>query len=177
MIGFCQAFVKQKMVKMITQEKKNKRFEKEANKNRNYSTENSLPTFVGSKCRICATNIRYTKNCRCCNCFYDSCMHKDLDKRKIHLVQQIKRQATHKGLEFNLTVDDIDWVEICPILDYKLDYFSVGGRKSETVSFDRKDPNVGYIKGNVFIISNRANSVKSDMSLEQIKRLLNYVGN
>jgi hypothetical protein len=104
-------------------------------------------------------------------------MHKDLDKRKIHLLQQIKRQATHKGLEFNLTVSDIDWVETCPILDYKLDSFSVGGRKSETVSFDRKNPKVGYIKGNVFIISNRANMLKSDITIEQLERMINYVRN
>jgi hypothetical protein len=48
-------------------------------------------------------------------------------------------------------------------------------RKHNTASFDRRDPNKGYIKGNVFIISNIANMRKSDLNVQQIERLLNYV--
>jgi len=40
---------------------------------------------------------------------------------------------------------------------------------------DRKDSNKGYVKGNVFNISNIANMRKSNLNVQKIERLLNYV--
>jgi hypothetical protein len=62
-------------------------------------------------------------------------------------------------------------------LGISLDYFSIGGSRGDTASFDRKDPKMGYIKGNVFVISNRANMTKSDMTLEQMNRMIAYATN
>ena len=82
-----------------------------------------------------------------------------------------------KNIEFSITVADIDWVDTCVVLGTKLNYFSVGGRKRDTASFDRKNPEKGYVKGNVFVISNYANMKKSDMNIEQLERMLSYARN
>lgn len=137
--------------------------------------DNGQDTFEGNKCYMCGGTTRRTTDSSCVKCFHHKCMHTDLEKRKHYLITKLSQQARMKKIPFDICVDDIEWVDKCPILGYNLDYFSIGGRKFNTVSFDKKDPTKGYTKGNVFIISNRANSIKSDMSLEQLERLLEYV--
>jgi len=60
--------------------------------------------------------------------------------------------------------------DVCPILLVPLEKYN----KNRAPSLDRIDNSKGYIKGNVRVISNRANIMKGDMSLEDIERLLAY---
>ena len=59
-------------------------------------------------------------------------------------------------------------------MDIEINYYTEKFREYNTASFDRKDPNKGYIKGNVFIISNIANMRKSDLTVKQMERMLEY---
>jgi hypothetical protein len=43
-------------------------------------------------------------------------------------------------------------------------------------SIDRIDPERGYVKGNIKIISFRANQIKSDASHQELKLVAAYVG-
>ena len=51
--------------------------------------------------------------------------------------------------------------ERCPVLGIPITPFEKGLAPG-TPSFDRIDPRKGYVKGNVAIISNRANRLKCD---------------
>jgi hypothetical protein len=148
---------------------------KQAKLNRVESKQKNEETYFGEVCRFCMNNVRYTKRSCCNNCYTETGIPKDFEKRKQQLVSKIKAQSKLKNIEFNITKDDIDWIEFCPIMDIKIDYYTTEFRKHNTASFDRRDPNKGYIKGNVFIISNIANMRKSDLNVQQIERLLNYV--
>ena len=67
-------------------------------------------------------------------------------------------------------------VPACPILGLDLHYG--GGRLGGYVnspSVDRIVPSLGYVPSNVAIISNRANTLKSDMTEEQLENLLAYL--
>lgn len=67
--------------------------------------------------------------------------------------------------------------EFCPITKLKLETH-VGkhtGLMSNSYTLDRIDNSKGYIKGNVAIISHKANRMKSDLTLQQIENLYNYV--
>lgn len=91
-----------------------------------------------------------------------------------------KRRAASSGVPFDIDVDHLqeifpkDWR--CPILGIKLEWGERGGLNSSP-SLDRKDPNLGYIKGNVAFISQRANRLKQDASLEELERILSYLRN
>lgn len=76
-----------------------------------------------------------------------------------------KGNAKRDGIEFSISFNEIVWPSHCPLLDEKLDYFGTKGWWIPT--FDRIDPNKGYVSGNVCIISRRANCIKSDYTQEE----------
>lgn len=85
-----------------------------------------------------------------------------------------KQRAKEKGLAFNLIIEDIFIPEFCPILNIKLERGEGRVQKSSPV-LDRIDNTKGYLKENVRVISQRANQLKSDVTVEQLKRLLEYM--
>ena len=84
-----------------------------------------------------------------------------------------KSRSKQKGLEFNLEVSDIVIPSVCPVFNVPFDKNS----NDYTYSIDRIDPNKGYIKGNIMIICNKANRIKSDACLEELEQVVNYVKN
>lgn len=81
-----------------------------------------------------------------------------------HLVKAAKQRAKNKGWEFNLTYEDIVIPKYCPYLGLELKY--LGGDSSP--SLDRIDSNKGYVKGNVQVISTKANTMKNNASKEEL---------
>lgn len=92
-----------------------------------------------------------------------------------YLLRGARNRAKRDGKDFNITVDDIYIPELCPVLGIRLTGVREGVRpKDSTPSLDRRDNSLGYVKGNVFVISWRANQLKSNMSIDEMKGLLNY---
>jgi hypothetical protein len=95
------------------------------------------------------------------------------------LLQAARRRAKERGIEFSITEADLQPVPThCPILGVKLRY---GGRgfNYEAASIDRLDNSLGYIAGNVFMISRRANIMKSDGTADEHRAIaawMNSVG-
>ena len=86
------------------------------------------------------------------------------------LLDGAKQRAKRRNQKFSITVEDIIIPEVCPILLVSLKKYD----KNWAPSLDRVDNTEGYEKGNVRVISKRANSLKGDMSIEDIERLLAY---
>lgn len=74
--------------------------------------------------------------------------------------------------EWNLEFEDLEFPTHCPLLGLELLYTGGRGQTSENASLDRIDPTVGYVKGNVWIISYRANRLKNDATLEELEFML-----
>lgn len=79
-----------------------------------------------------------------------------------------KNRAKRKGLDFDIEVSDIIIPERCPYLDIPLTRTWYEGKVGSNPSLDRIDNTKGYVKGNVQVISNRANRMKVDASLEEL---------
>lgn len=91
------------------------------------------------------------------------------------LLSSAKTRAKKRGLEFNLELEDIIIPEHCPVLGLKLEQ---GGFNSpNSPSLDRVDNSKGYVKGNVRVISHRANSIKRDATLEELQAICEYMKN
>lgn len=87
-----------------------------------------------------------------------------------------KGRANRQGVPFDLSTEDIIFPEFCPILGIPL-ISKEGGRTDNTPSLDRVIPSKGYVKGNVRIISWRANRLKNDASLEELIKIVEYMKN
>ena len=86
-----------------------------------------------------------------------------------------KANATRSGIEFSINFGELDFPTHCPILGIELDYFSETGRQENNPSFDRKDPSKGYVAGNVFVVSWRANRIKNDGTAEEHRQIFEWM--
>jgi hypothetical protein len=86
----------------------------------------------------------------------------------------VRDRAKRKGLEFSITRDDILIPTHCPILGIEL--FNTPRRKTDnTPSLDRIDNTKGYIPGNIHVISDRANRIKSNATVAELELIVNYL--
>lgn len=84
-----------------------------------------------------------------------------------------KSRAARNGVEFTITLSDIVMPEVCPLLGIKLQRNKNRGRPSaNSPTLDRKDSRLGYTKENVWVISNKANRAKNNLSLEELELLV-----
>lgn len=93
---------------------------------------------------------------------------------KRRLLSFAKCRAKKFGIPFNLTIDDIEVPVMCPVLGVVLSV-EIGKRSDNAPSLDRLVPERGYIVGNIRVISWRANRLKGDATLEDLKSLVRYL--
>ena len=82
-----------------------------------------------------------------------------------------KNRAKAAGIEFSIEMADIVVPPACPALGIPL-VVATGHAKDTSPSLDRIDPNKGYVPGNVQVISHKANTIKSNASLVELKAVL-----
>jgi hypothetical protein len=97
-------------------------------------------------------------------------------KKPIELIMwySAKARAKKKNLSFSLKLQDIVVPEVCPVLGIKL---IKGNRKQhfDSPTLDRKIPELGYTKENTEVISYRANLLKSNASVQELQKVLEYL--
>lgn len=136
--------------------------------------------FPGTKyCPVCKKDLPRTSFSRalankdglqwkCIDCIFTS----HAEDPRIRMVANAKIRAAKKGLEFDLSVEDIVVPDMCPVLGIKL--LSNRGRQNRdsAPTLDRIDNNKGYTKGNVRVISYRANTLKTNSTIEELEKVL-----
>ncbi len=114
-------------------------------------------------CKKCSTKIRQTEK-----------LKRDwkVDAAKL-LYKNIKSRCKRTGREFSIELEDIIIPEKCPVFGFELKREDKQTWMSAP-SVDRIDSSKGYIKGNVTVVSRRANILKRDATVEELELLLNY---
>ena len=97
--------------------------------------------------------------------------HNNEDSIKKALVRAVKARAKKKGIPFDITIEDFILPEKCPLLEIPLTV-GYGSSQENSYSLDKIIPDLGYVKGNVWVISNKANMIKNNASLEELKLLV-----
>lgn len=98
------------------------------------------------------------------------------------MVDRAKRRAAEKQLSFDIDTKYVRSLVVshCPVLGMPLEWScrrNVGNiTLTGSPSLDRIDPAKGYVKGNVWIISYRANLIKSNATHEELKLVTKAVG-
>ena len=91
-----------------------------------------------------------------------------------NIVARAKARAAKRGIPFNIDESDIIVPDVCPVLGIPLKGGKIGGGPNSP-SIDRTDSDKGYVKGNVTIMSNRANTLKNNGTIEEFEMLLKYL--
>ncbi len=91
-----------------------------------------------------------------------------------HLLNSAKARAKKYDIPFDLELENVVIPEYCPVLNIKL---KRGNRKTlpNSPTLDRIVPKLGYIKNNVCVISFRANTLKSNGTIEEHQRIIEYM--
>ncbi len=91
---------------------------------------------------------------------------RNLDPRK-KLLQQSKNRAKRKNILHNIDIEDITIPKICPVLKVP---FIIGtkGNYQYTHSIDRIDNSKGYVKGNIQVMTMKANNMKNSASKKEL---------
>jgi hypothetical protein len=94
-----------------------------------------------------------------------------IENRMFH---SAKGRAKEKGIEFNISVEDIVVPDKCPLLNITLNTYlgsGLGHPRSDSPTLDRKDITLGYVKGNVWVISAKANAIKNSSTFEEFEKV------
>lgn len=145
-----------------------------------YSKSNTSASGYRSWCKDCINNSRNSEeNKRKCRHYYETKgrelvrSYKESDIRT-YLFNSAKSRAKQRHIEFSISIDDIIVSEKCPILDIPLKY-NRGVKKDNSYSLDRIDSSKGYIKGNIWVISLRANRIKNDATPQELRLIADRV--
>lgn len=114
---------------------------------------------LGGKCKQCISDIRkinWDKNIK--------------NNVKTSLFKRTKYRATRDKILFNLSEEDIIIPDRCPVLGTEFVY----GDYQLTYSIDRIIPELGYTKGNIIIVSNKANMIKNNATPDEILAVGNF---
>lgn len=98
----------------------------------------------------------------------------DYDRRhpKRGIYDHARRRAKKAGLPFSIRQSDIEIPTLCPVLGIPLfRNFGESGPGDNSPSIDRIRPELGYVPGNVAVISNRANRIKSNANLAELEKV------
>lgn len=93
---------------------------------------------------------------------------------KSYLLSRIKSRAKRRNIPFDLEISDLIIPTHCPLLGVKLE-IGIKGNYFNSPSVDRINNTMGYVKGNVAIISCKANSMKNSATKEEMETFIKNI--
>lgn len=100
------------------------------------------------------------------------------------IFKRTKSRAKSAGTIFNIEFEDLVWPDVCPVLGLPLDYRALAdkrgpasSRRERVPSIDRIDSSRGYEKENVVVVSWRANRLKNNAAIEELRQLSDFYSN
>ena len=92
---------------------------------------------------------------------------------KKNMLQRSKSRANKKNIPFSITEDDIVIPTKCPVFNHEF----ILNDPDWTYSLDRIIPELGYIQGNVVVVSNKANVIKNNATADEVLAVGNFYKN
>jgi len=130
------------------------------------------PLIPNPRCPVHGGRLKRA-DCRQCNAAYGRLYQRH--RRRAHpdtaLVERAQHRARLRDLPFCITANDVVVPTICPALGIPL----IAGQKraATSPSLDRIQPGLGYVPGNIRVLSDRANRMKGNLNLAQLQARAN----
>lgn len=97
------------------------------------------------------------------------------ERPSLALWREARKRARQRNLPFDIEVSDVPIPALCPVLGMQLVWGRGRRQMDDSPTLDRIRPELGYTKNNVWVISWRANRLKSDATLEELRAVVSYV--
>ena len=100
---------------------------------------------------------------------------------KKRMLSNAKKRAKNpkSPKQFNITAEDVlrVWPQDnrCPVLGYVLNQGNTKFSFDTSPALDRIDSNKGYTPDNIIVMSNKANTLKSNATWQELKRIVDYI--
>lgn len=89
-----------------------------------------------------------------------------------------RARSRAKGLEVNFSLSpeylESIWTGVCPVRGVKLN-LNTDRTDEDAAELDRFYPEVGYVEGNVHWLSRKANRLKNNVNLSELRNLLEWM--
>jgi hypothetical protein len=91
------------------------------------------------------------------------------------ILRHSKKRAKKIGVDHSIDREYLESIltDTCPIFNVK--FISNGNLNDWSMTLDRINPQKGYVKGNVQFLSHKANRMKSNASIEELKTFAEYI--
>lgn len=96
-----------------------------------------------------------------------------LDQPEKPMFRRARLRARELGLPFDIELSDVVIPARCPILGIPL-RIGKGKLSDNSPSLDRVVPRKGYVKGNVVVVSFRVNRMKSDATVQELRKITDF---
>lgn len=93
------------------------------------------------------------------------------------MTSKARRRAKDKGFPFDLTSQYIMSIaeDVCPVFGTELCWERGNGFSPNSPTLDRIVPELGYVEGNVAVISMRANAIKQDATPDELRKVADWI--
>ena len=91
----------------------------------------------------------------------------------VHMLVRARSRAKAKGLAFALVAADVVIPVTCPVLGIPL-RVAKGLASDASPELDRIVPSLGYVRGNVLVVSRKANRIKTDATIEELQQVASF---
>jgi hypothetical protein len=97
-----------------------------------------------------------------------------IQSKETEMIHSSKGRAKKKNIEHSITISDIFIPDMCPVLSIPL------VKNSNIIcdgspTLDRIDPNIGYVKTNIMVISHKANRIKNNATVGEIFKVAEFL--
>lgn len=143
---------------------------KEVKEDSYFTKDLSSSDELRAHCKECAKDYwnNYKENNK------EKLAQRSQQNRDARALSNIKRRAKQKNLSFDLSLEDIQGVLVCPVFGFELKR-SIGKATKDSLSVDRIYPEKGYVKDNIQIMSNKANTMKQDATPEELLMFADWI--
>lgn len=131
-------------------------------------------------CRECWDDLSLPENhslyptdlCKKCSSFGAHWKQVGIRQR---MLESARLRADKAGVPCTITEEDIKIPVYCPILGLKLTTGTGRGPKPNSASLDRIIPDLGYVPGNIAVISHRANTIKNSGTADEHQKIADWI--
>jgi hypothetical protein len=95
--------------------------------------------------------------------------------KEYHLYHSAKKRAREQCCPFDIELTDIVIPERCPVFPEIVLECGKGIVTNASPTLDKLIPSLGYVKGNIRVISHKANTIKQNASVEELRRVAEWL--